>query len=416
MINSITLLGSSSGRNAGDAALLSAIMDGIDEAVGERLEYEIPSLNTEFVRLTYKNNVRPVGIMPWHASLKLLGLPTYQSLQRTDLSLIFDATLFDRALYNPYFNFLSSYDLLLPHAKKRGKKMGCYTVTVGPVRTPKGKDMLKRVLEMMDFITVRDQDAVDVIHECGVENENILITNDCALCTKPASAERVKEIWRDLGHKEGREVIALNINRYFDTWAGLDKKPLSQEEFLKIYVEGVSRALKDIDADVLFISTQHMDEELTRELMNRVKTPHRKMFLSNRRYDHFEIRGVMAEASLLFAMRLHCLILTAAGHTPIASLNYLPKVDNFMRSLGLEDYSLGFNRFSTDSVADYVLRGWNDRAKIRQQLDNLIPEMQRQAAGAAEIVAGMRRGEDVATVIRRLKEPAPESLAARQTR
>ena len=403
MIRSVTLLGSSSGRNAGDAALLSAIMDSCDETCGERLLYEIPSLKPEFIWNTYENRVRPLGILPWHLALKLFGVPTYQSLMRTDLSLIFDATLFDRSLYNPFFNFMSSYDLLLPKAKARGKKMACYTETVGPVRTPKGKDMLKRVLEQMDFITVRDQDSLDEMREAGVQNPNVIITSDCALNTRPSSEERVNHIFETLAIPRDKPILALNVNPYFDSWAGLNKEKLTRESFVSTYVRGLELALADIDATLLFVSTQHLDESLTQEIMGRLRTPHKKIFFTNKTYSHHDIRGVMAHASLLFAMRLHCLILTSAGKTPIISLNYLPKVATYLKSLGLADYALGFENFSAEAIAAHLQKGWNNRGQIRSLLEERIPEYQYEAHKAARLVAALHQGRDITNAVEQLR-------------
>lgn len=402
-MRSITLLGSASGRNAGDAALLSSIMDTVDAECQTRLLYEIPSINPEFIWRTYENRVRPVSILPWNLSAKLLGLTTYQSLMRTDLSLVFDATLFDRSLYNPFFNFLSSYYLLLPQAKKRGKKLGCYTVTVGPCRTEKGKDMLKHVLELMDFITVRDQDSIDQMREAGVENPNVIITSDIALQTTPSSPERLQKVYSEIGLDFDREIIAFNVNPYFDSWAGLNKTPMSKEIFVKTYTEALNKALKDIDATVLFVSTQHLDDSLTREIMAGVRTSHKKVFLSNKTYSHFDIRGVMEKVSLLFAMRLHCIILTSAGHTPVSSLNYLPKVTTYMKSLGLEDYSMGFDNFSAENLVAHISKAWNDRASIKRELDSRIPLMKNETLKAASLVGALYRGESIEKKIESFK-------------
>lgn len=403
MLKSITLLGSSSGRNAGDAALLSAIMDSCDEACDTRLLYEIPSLNPEFVWRTYENRVRPLNILPWTASLKLLGLPTYRSLMRSDMSLIFDATLFDRSLYNPFFNFMSSYAALLPIAKRRGKRMGCFTVTVGPVTTPKGRDMLKRLMDMMDFLTVRDQDSVDALAEAKVDNPRVLITNDCALLTRPSSEERTQEIFKTIGLDQSREILAINVNTYFDSWAGTSSQPMTKEQFVTSYVKGLELALKDIDADLLFISTQHQDHNLTEEIMQKVKTPHRKAFFSNRVYNHHEVRGVMEKAALLFAMRLHCLILTSAGHTPIASLDYLPKVTTYLKSMGLSRYSMSFKNFTAEKVAEHLSMSWSERKQIREKLDLEIPRMKSEVLKAPALVAAIHRGEDINRAFERIR-------------
>ncbi|GAI06544.1 unnamed protein product, partial [marine sediment metagenome] len=58
----------------------------------------------------------------------MLGLPTFLSVARTDMTIIFDAILFDRALYNPLFNFLSTLYFLIPFAKRKGKKIVYYNV------------------------------------------------------------------------------------------------------------------------------------------------------------------------------------------------------------------------------------------------------------------------------------------------
>lgn len=410
-MRSITLLGSASGRNAGDAALLSSIMDTVDAACENRLLYEIPTINPEFIWKTYENRVRPVSIMPWNLSAKLFGLTTYQSLMRTDLSLVFDATLFDRSLYNPLFNFLSSYYALLPQAKKRGKKMACYTVTVGPCRTPKGKDMLKSVLEMMDFITVRDQDSIDEMRDAGVQNPNVIITNDIALQTTPSSKERLDQVCKEIGLTFEKEIIALNINPYFDSWAGLNRTPITKETFVKTYTDAINTALKDVDATILFVSTQHLDESLTREIMAGVRTKHKKVLLSNKKYSHFDIRGIMEKVSLLFAMRLHCLILTSAGHTPISSLNYLPKVTTYMKSLGLTDYSMGFENFSTEALVSHIQKSWENRGAIRAELDARIPRMKSESLRAAELTAALYRGESPEALIKKYQSEQLQKAA-----
>ena len=86
---------------------MAGIMDSVDSAVGRRLTYEIPTIKPRFIKETYPNITRPISLMPWHGTVKMLGLPTLRSILRTDFSLIFDAILFDRSLYNPLFNFLS---------------------------------------------------------------------------------------------------------------------------------------------------------------------------------------------------------------------------------------------------------------------------------------------------------------------
>ena len=91
MFGSATLLGSSSGRNTGDAALISSIMQAVNASCESNLLYEIPTIRPSYIRNNYREKVKPVGMLPWNFSIKMLGIPTYRSIMRTDLTLIFDS-------------------------------------------------------------------------------------------------------------------------------------------------------------------------------------------------------------------------------------------------------------------------------------------------------------------------------------
>lgn len=402
-LKSITLLGSSSGRNAGDAALLAGIMDSIDEACDDRLLYEIPTTKPEFIWQQYKNRVRPIRLMPWDLSVKLLGLPTYRSLMRTNISLVFDAVLFDASLYNPLFNFLSSLSLLLPLAKKRGKKMGFFNVTAGPVATSQGRRMLLELAEMMDFITVRDQGSYRVLKDLGVKNPRIVVTADSALHTHPCSGERADEILRSLGFQPGEAILGVNINKYLDTWGRDHGKSVGRETFIAAYSKALNTVVEKLGVSLLFIATQYSDRVVTQQLMRQVRPAKKMALLTNVDYSPFEIKGVLGKLSLVFGMRLHCQILASSMCTPISGLAFLPKVEHYYDSLGLQKYCLALKDFSEEVLAKQVIQGWEQKDFIRRELRKHIPVLQRKALQAAKLVACLHRGGDVDAEITRLK-------------
>ena len=74
----LTLLGNNAGRNVGDMAIMSSIM----ECFSKRMpgaEFYVPSTSPEWTRRNYgaRYKVRALTVMPWTGSLPLLGLPTY---------------------------------------------------------------------------------------------------------------------------------------------------------------------------------------------------------------------------------------------------------------------------------------------------------------------------------------------------
>lgn len=393
-LSSITLLGSSSGRNAGDAALIAAIMDGVDEACGRELLYEIPTIRPDYIRDQYPNRTRPVGMMPWHGALRMLGLPTLSSLRRTDAAVVFDACLFDRSLYNPLFNFMSSLSLLLPRVKKLGKPVIGYNVGVGPVFTDPGKRMLKKIADDMDFITVRDTDSLELLQEVGVENPRIRLTADAAVNAPSWSAEQVKSVFADKGLELDEPKLAINVNRYLDTWADAGRESMGKEAFLKVYAEALEGVHSEIGVPIVFVSTQHHDVELSEELAGRLSPGIRTACIDNRVIGHAGTKGVLRHVDLLCGMRLHSLILASSEYTPVVGITYQPKVAFYFRELEQPDRTLSFDDFTPDALKEHMLAGWRDRDELSASLKDRIPVLQQRAAWSGHLLASLSRGRD----------------------
>jgi polysaccharide pyruvyl transferase WcaK-like protein len=393
MINSITLIGSSSGRNAGDAALISGIMESIDAACGRELLYEIPTYRPEYVKQVYTQRVRPITMLPWHGSIGMLGLQTLNSILRTDMTLIFDNMLFDRKLYNPLFNFMSTMSLFLPLAKKRGKLLGYYNVGTGPVTTDRGKIMLRDLSELMDFISVRDEDSLQLLKELGVKNQNIILTADAALRVTPATPKRVDEIISSIGFDPNKEILGINVNAYLNTWSadGSDNQ-LTKEKFADIYAEAIKIVVQKLNVPILFVCTQHHDVKITQMIIDRLDPQIKYYLFTNVQHNHFEVKGVLSRISLLFAMRLHASILCTSALTPAIGLAFQKKVTSYYKTLGLEDCALSFSTFTPQKLAEHIFYGWENRGRIKTVLEAKIPELILKADRAAEVVAKLSNG------------------------
>jgi polysaccharide pyruvyl transferase WcaK-like protein len=188
----VTVIGNFSGRNAGDAALLEGLLrDVTTEFPNSQLEFRVPTIKPRFVRDAYADfPVRPVGLLPWNLSLKILGVPIFRTVLNADLVLVTDAILFDRKLYNPTFNYLFTLSHVFPLAARRGVPIVLYGVSLGSLSTPAGARCLTRVLESSARVIVRDTDSADLARELHPAGEKPIIAADCALSAIPAPAGR----------------------------------------------------------------------------------------------------------------------------------------------------------------------------------------------------------------------------------
>lgn len=396
VVNSVTLLGSSSGKNAGDAALIAGIIESTDAACGKQLRWEIPTIRPSYIRNNYRGDVRPVSMLPWSLSLKMMGLPTIKSMLNTDLSLVFDAILFDRSLWNPLFNYLSTIDILLPMAKSKGKITGYFNCGVGPITTPRGREMLRRLTDKMDFVTVRDEDSRRILQEIGVTNPRVTVTADAAIPMAPANEARVQQILGESGVPSDAEVLGLNVSRYLASWSGTNAASMSKADFLTHYVAGVKKFLQTFKTPIALVCTQVDDVQLSREVAAALTGNGVPVGLvDNTRLNHHDIKGVLKAMGLLCGMRLHATILASSELTPVLGLPHQPKVQHYFKSLGMADRILTFADFSADSFANLLLKGWEDRGAQRKHLETVIPQARERAMVPARIIAELSRGKSV---------------------
>ncbi|KCZ72309.1 hypothetical protein ANME2D_01715 [Candidatus Methanoperedens nitroreducens] len=383
---SITVLGNYSGRNAGDAAILAGMFSDISTLFPDVI-FEVPSINPKFISESYSNySVRPVGLMPWNFSIKMLGMPTLLSIYRTDLTMITDAILFDRKLFNPLFNYLSTLAILIPLAKKMGKKIVLYNVSLGPVDTEMGKKLLKSILDQADCVILRDIDSLHLLKSLGVANTRIHLSADSALNNKPAPKERVKEIMEKEGISKNQKLIGFNINSYIDVFISGDKKSLSRVEFTDIVAEVSDRIIKELNAELIFIITQHMDVKIAQEAIGKIKNQNHVKLISNSKYTHNDIMGIMGELDLLIGMRTHSLILASAMYVPLVGIIPYPKSRSFMREIGQEDRTIEFTNFNAENLFALVKSTWDQREQIKEQLQPRIKKLKETASGSANLL------------------------------
>jgi N-acetylglucosaminyldiphosphoundecaprenol N-acetyl-beta-D-mannosaminyltransferase len=309
---------------------------------------------------------------------------------------------------------MSSAWAYLKHLRAKGSLVGFYNVGAGPVTTDWGKRMLRELAELADFITVREYDSYQLLQSMGIDEDKMLITADNAIPVRPSSDEKVREIFRELNMPFGSEVLAININSYLNSWAGLGQQTLTADSFIKTYAAALNRFLGEVSVPVLFVATQHSDVPVTQRLLDATNAPCGKALFANVRYNHHDVKGVLGHVSMLFGMRLHANILATSAMTPAVALVFQQKVKSYFDLLGLPKNVMSFADFSEEALLNQLRYGWSKRQEIKQQLSKVVPLLSKETARSAEIVAAINRGEDCRAVLRALKAEGQYAVTSRQ--
>lgn len=400
-IRRVGIYGSSSGRNAGDAALIGAIMEACDKEFGQRLVYDIPTYRPDYILYEYPNKTKPVSMLPWHGAYGMFSAQTALSFRQCDLNIIYDNMLFDRKLWDQLFNYMPAVWAYFTKCKRKNQLLGMYNVGTGPVTTARGRSMLREIADACDLITIRDQDSLTLLRDVGVTHNRVLVTADAAVGLEPSSKDVAKKMLNEVGLELGQEVLGCNVNSYLNTWSDKAGSSLTPEAFADIYAAAVTKVAKEINVPLVFIATQHSDMKITKLVTDRIPKDIKTAVISNIRYNHADMKAVLGEISFLFAMRLHANILATSMCTPAVALSFQKKVTSYYTDLGLEKCLMNFDSFSSDSLYNHAIWGWNNRAAIRAHLEHRMPFVKQKALVAAlafKVLAKTRNPDEAVKV------------------
>ncbi len=383
----ITLLGNNSGRNLGDAAILSSIMEDLSKKI-PGVKFLVPSIAPKWIAKHYgdKYNVKAVDVMPWTLSLRLLGLPTILCFLKSDAALICDGIIFGKKLFNPAFNYLITLFFLAPLAKLCKCKLVCFNCGIGPFPSKISERMARYLMDSCDLITLRERDSLALAEEIGVKHE-IKITGDSAFINPVSGKERGIDILKEKG-VDSTKLLGVNVTSYLDTWLTKEEQVAEGTDIIEVIASGVNKALEDLakageeKVTPVVFCTQPMDLDTSKRLAEMLSA----VVVDNSTYLSHDIQAVMRECGLFVGMRFHSLILASAVEAPILGLIYAPKVRGYLRLLGCADYGLELAALSKESLANKIVSAWRERADIQQKQKEIIDGLKVGAASATEML------------------------------
>lgn len=368
----ITLLGNNAGRNLGDMAIMSSILQSLSRRLpGAR--FYIPSTNPSWTRRHYGSrfNVRPLNVMPWTGSLRLLGLPTLYGFAVSDVAMICDGIIFGNRLFNPGFNYLITLVLLVPLARLMRCKVVCFSCGLGPFPSAISRRLARWTIDRCDLVMLRDRDSEKLAREIGVRAP-IELTGDAAFINPVSGDARAVEILRELGIDPQARLLALNVTAYMDQWLAAGEKLTPKADFVSMVADGVRRAQAAVAEPFtpLVVCTQPMDEETC----SRLAAATGAKVLSNSRYLSHDIQAVLRRCQLLLGMRFHSIVLASSVETPVMALIYAPKVRGYMRLLECEEFGLEMARITPAMLGARLAEAWRCRDALKAHQLRIVRE------------------------------------------
>lgn len=342
--------------NSGDEAMLFAIIS--------QLKQRIPGLEIVVLSQRPHDTAREFGVraVPRRAPGIL-----WRELKNADLLLSGGGTLFQDVTS---FRSVVYYTGVIFMAWLLQKKICIYGQGIGPLRLPLSRFLVKSVLRLADLVTLRDRDSLAELEAMGVRRA-VHVTADpvFALEADPGGCERGRLLLREAGAAEG-PFLGISLRKWLEIEA----------------VVGAVAELADKMASqgwrVVLVPLQPDDTVILGMLKEEMHSP--AVILDNLQ-GFRDLLSVAACFDLCLGMRLHFLIFAVMSGVPSVGLSYDPKVERFMRRVGLPALPVsGITAAELQRVTEVLLTG-EAPARLIQRVEAL----RRKARHSADLVAAL---------------------------
>jgi polysaccharide pyruvyl transferase CsaB len=235
-------------------------------------------------------------------------------------------------------------------AKLLNKKIALLSQGIGPINGKVNRFFTSKILNKVDYISVRDSNSIDELKKIGVKRDDIVYAADPVIDYKM----NIKKTKSD----------KVNIGFSLRSWNSTD------------IVGIIKKLMNKFEKDKFFFTfiPFHYDEDV--KILNDIQEEFSNCKVIKERLSIKEIYEKIANLDIMVGVRLHSLIFATAAEIPVVGISYDPKVDSFLGSIG-ESCVFNIEKIDENQLYDeinYKLRNRslnNDKIKkLKKSVNN----------------------------------------------
>lgn len=365
----ITVIGYYGFANTGDEALLQSLLTGLKRDLPEA---DICVLSADPEQTARHHQVRSIN--RWDVRQVLRQLKRSQLLISGGGTLLQDSTSVRSLMY---------YAGIILAARRFGCAVFLYANGIGPVQTRIGRWFTRRAIRAAHAITLRDYRSLELLERiCTATDLNrhtklVEVTADPAFHLQPPAPEAGKKLLATLGIPSDKPLLGVSL------------RPAKHlHNALPVLGAAVNRLAAEFDVHCVLLPLQSpADLKVSRQIEPLLTVPYT---LLPGNLTPQDILTVLQQMDAVVGMRLHALILAAAGRVPVAGIEYDPKVASFLVEVG--QLNLGpLAGLQEEQVVRELRRFWRERPRAKEILEERIPLLEQRAKRNDEIALQLVR-------------------------
>lgn len=292
-----------------------------------------------------------------------------------------------------YYRAMPFFLLPLWMSNVIGKKTVIYGQSLGPFEKWWTRIISKRVLRKLDLIILRDNFSKLEIEKLGLENLKVVVGTDVAFTqpyTDKLAAKNILSIHSLKQPFDKRLNIGASVLKW--TYPGACDPELQHQNYLETITKFLEYLINEHTAQVWLFCTNtsfggnRMDDvAVAMEVRDRIRE---KQFCNviDKALSPRDMKGAIGHMDYFIATRMHSCIFATSQSIPTISITYEFKSFEYMKSLGLEEYTCNIEDIDLTDLINIWSKVFDDNEQVKRKLKENILILQRKANNSATIL------------------------------
>lgn len=241
----------------------------------------------------------------------------------------------------------------LRFALKAGKKTVLYANSVGPLKWRMNRWLVKKFLNRVDLITLRDRMSAELLRRIGVR-KNVEVTADPVFS--------INFVQKEGGCWPDGEYVCMALRHWYDAipfvpvslCSRLHIRSRSNRKKYEAYIRTMADVTDYINETwgnrVVFVSFLYeRDGRVARDILSSVRLKN-NILIEKKFMSPMEMMNTISHARMLIGMRLHSIIYAICTNTPVLPVVYSSKVRGMVEDNQLTKYSISMDELEKERM------------------------------------------------------------------
>ncbi len=345
-MSNIVISGYYGSKNAGDEAMLAAMLEVFSE-LDPKLNITVISSDPDYT--VKRHGVNAVNWLNVIAILKVLS--------KADLLISGGGSLLQNVTSG---RSLYYYMGILFLAKLVNTPIMLYAQGIGPIYGSFARYLMRWFGNHSSLITVRDNDSLLELKALKITRPRIKATADPVLAINSVDKKIGQSILKKYHISIAKPIIGISVREWRD-WT----------HYKEILAKAADRAAKELDTQILFMPMQYPEDvKAAKQIVNKMRTP---TCILKEDFTTAELMSLVGNMDLMIGIRLHALIFAGVMGTPMIGISYDPKIDRFLKSID-EKAAGNLENIDVEKLVSQIKIKWNNKENYRQMNLTRMPK------------------------------------------